>query len=127
MVSLRSVVWSVQEVARVMEVLPQLCELLKQNGELREADFEVLGFDQGINPHADRDSLVLNRRRFVFLHNVEVIRREHKKRQDKIDAEIQRLAKAAKRKSDALARAAAGIIPKKRAKKNDILVPEIIA
>ena len=56
-----------------------------------------------------------------------MIRREDKKRQNKIDAEIQRLAKAAKRKSDALARAAAGIIPKKRAKKNDILVPEIIA
>lgn len=39
--------FSVKEVARVKEVLPLLSNLMKENGELKEADYEILGFDQG--------------------------------------------------------------------------------
>jgi hypothetical protein len=109
--------FTVKEVAKVKEVLPHLCTLLKQNGELKEADYEILGFDQGDDPHRDRDNLVLNRRRFVFLHNIQVIAREDKKRQDKVDAEVLRVVKAAKRKADAAAKLASGVVPKKRGKK----------
>lgn len=117
--------FSLKEVAKVKEVLPQLCDLLKKNGELKEKDYEVLGFDEGEHYHADRDKLVLNRRRFVFLTSTEVIASEDKKRQDKVDAGLQRVEKAAKRKIAAEEKKANGGLPKKRAKKNAALIPDL--
>jgi hypothetical protein len=113
----------VQEVNQVHNALPQLCKLMKENGELKEIDYEVLGFDQGGQYHGDRDSLVLNRRRYVFLTNPAVIASEDAKRIAKCDAAELKKANALKRKEAAAERLAAGVIPKKRAKKNVLVEP----
>ena len=106
------------EVAQVRTALPQLCTVMKENGELKEKDYEVLGFDQGGHYNKDRDNLVLNRRRYVFLTNPAVITSEDAKRLAKVAAVELKKDNALKRKDAAAARLAAGVVPSKRAKKN---------
>ena len=110
--------FTTKEVVQVKSALPQLCSLMKENGELKEKDYEVLGFDQGGHYHGDRDSLVLNRRRHVFLTNPAVIASEDAKRQAKVAAVDLKKETALKKKDAAAARLAAGVAPRKRAKKN---------
>ena len=84
-------------------------------------DYEVLGFEQGGHYHGDRDSLVLNRRRYVFLTNLAVIASEDAKRVATITAADLRKESALKKKDAAAARLAAGVVPRKRAKKNAVV------
>lgn len=78
----------------------------------------MLGFDQGGHYNKDRDNLVLNRRRYVFLTNPAVITSEDAKRLAKVAAVDLKKDNALKRKDTAAARLAAGVVPRKRAKKN---------
>ena len=114
------------EVQQVKNALPRLCALMKENGELKEVDYEVLGFDQGGHYHKDRDSLVLNRRRCVFLTNPAVIASEDAKRIAKVAAADMKKENALKKKEAAAARLAAGVVPKRRAKKNVEVEPAVV-
>ena len=105
------------EVAKVWKCMPQLCALMKENGELKEKDYEILGFDEGGQYTGDRDNLVLNRRRYVFLTNPAVIASEDAKRIAKITAADLKKNNSLKRKEAAAVRLAAGVVPKKRARK----------
>jgi hypothetical protein len=79
---------------------------------------KTAAFDEGGHYHGDRDSLVLNRRRYVFLTNPAVIAREDANRLGKVNAAELKREKAEKNREAAAAKLAGGIVPKKRAKKN---------
>ena len=115
--------FTAQEVKQVHNALPQLCTLMKESGKLKEMDYEVLSFEQGDHYHGDRDSLVLNRRRYLFLTNLAVIASEDAERVAKITAADLRKESALKRKDAAAARLAAGVVPRRRAKKNAVVKP----
>lgn len=117
--------FTIKEVNQVKRALPQLCALMKANGELKERDYEILGFDQGGHYNGDRDSLVLNRRRYIFLTNPAVIASEDAKRLAKAAAVDVRKENTIKRKEAAAARLAAGVVPRKRAKKNATVEPAV--
>lgn len=118
--------FSAEEITKVWALLPVLCKLLKENGELKEKDFkplEMYGLDA--DEKRCRDTLILNRRRFVFLTSPAVIASEIQKKNDKA-ALIDDKDKAAKRKA-AAAEKKANPQPRKRAKKNQAVVSEIVA
>jgi hypothetical protein len=98
---------------------------MKANGELKERDYEILGFDQGGHYNGDRESLVLNRRKYIFLTNPAVIASEDAKRLAKAAAIDVRKENTIKRKEAAAARLAAGVVPRKRAKKNATVEPAV--
>jgi hypothetical protein len=118
--------FTAHEVQQVKNALSQLSALMKENGELKEVDYEVLGFDQGGHYHKDRDSLVLNRRRYVILTNPALIASEDDKRIAKITAIESKKENTLRKKDAAAARLAAGVIPRKRAKNNGVIVPVVV-
>ena len=93
--------FTTEEVTKVWELLPTLCALLKDNGELREKDFQPLDMYGLGHTNKCRDTLVLNRRRFIFLTNRALVASEYKKKVDKELAATDKAEKATKRKATA--------------------------
>lgn len=119
--------FTAEEITKVWALLPVLCKLFKENGELKEKDFkplEMYGLD--VDEKRCRDTLILNRRRFVFLTSPAVIASEIQKKNDKAALIDDKADKAAKRKA-AAAEKKANPQPRKRAKKNQAVVSEIVA
>jgi hypothetical protein len=120
-------IFTVEEVTRIWELLPNLMERMMDKGELDEADYDCLGLSSSVVPgQKSKDDLVLNRRRYVFLTNPTLIQKENQKRLDKANAASVALDNKNKRK---LASDARKLNPPvaKRAKKNAEVVAEIIA
>jgi hypothetical protein len=116
-----------EEVTKVWEMLPTLISLMVEKGELAEEDYDCIGLSRNeLNGKKSRDDLVLNRRRYVFLTNVKLIQKENQKRLDKTTAASDAFDKKMKRKlaSDAKKSNPPEV---KRAKKNAVVVAEIIA
>ena len=116
--------FTTEEVTKVWELLPSLCKLLKDNGELKEKDFEPLDMYGLGHANKCRDTLVLNRCRFIFLTNRALVASEFKKKADKELAVSDKAEKATKKKS-AIAKKKANPPAAKRARKNPVVVAEI--
>ena len=117
--------FTVEEVTKVWEHLPRLCNILKSKGEIQEKDYIPLKIGV-IEQGRSRDDLVLNRRRFLFLTNPAFIAGEDQKRLDKLALAEDKKEKAVKRKAAAEERK---LQPQaaKRAKKNPVAVaPDIV-
>lgn len=91
--------FTTDEVTKVWEHLPRLCNILKTKGEISEKDY--LPLQIASEGGMSRDGLVLNRRRFIFLTNLAFIAREDQKRVDKLNAVEDKKDKAVKRKAAA--------------------------
>ena len=111
---------------KVWELLPNLCKLLTDNGKLKEKDFQPLNMYGVGSSDKCRDTLVLNRRRFVFLTNRALVASESKKKVDMELAASDKAEKATKRKA-AVAEKRANPPAGKRAKKNPVVIAEIVA
>ena len=118
--------FTTEEVTKVWELLPTLCALLKDNGELKEKDFQPLDMYGLGHANKCRDTLVLNRRRFIFLTNRALVASEYKKKVDKELAATDKAEKATKRKAAAEEKKA-NPPAAKRARKNPVAVAEIVA
>ena len=112
--------FTTEEVTKVWEHLPRLCNILKTKGEIQEKDYLPLEIGV-IEPGRSRDNLVLNRRRFLFLTNPAFIAGEDKKREEKLALAEDKKEKAVKRKVAAEERKLQPPAAK-RAKKNPVTV-----
>lgn len=87
-----------EEVEKFYIHLPNLVNLMIDQGELYESDFECPGYPKLESKGKSRDDLVLNRRRFVFLTNPSLLRREEEKRLKKIAVAEEKVVNCEKRK-----------------------------
>jgi hypothetical protein len=119
--------FTVEEITKVWEMLPFLMKIMMEKGELAEEDYDCLGlsFSEAAGKKS-KDDLVLNRRRYVFLTNPKLIQKENQKRLDKETAALVALDNKNKRKLASDAKKLNPPAPK-RAKKNAVVVAEIIA
>ena len=111
-------VFTTEEVTKVWALLPTLCNILKERGEIMEKDYLPLGMSEPIvQGRRGRDDLTLNRRRFCFLTHPSLLKREADKANRKEAAALENEEKKVKRKADAEAKK---LLPKpvKRQKKN---------
>ena len=114
------------EVTKVWKLLPSLCQIMKVKGELMESDYNPLGMSEPVLPgRKNKDELVVNRRRTVFLTHPQVILRELEKKEVKEAAAIETVDKKLKRKADSEARKA-NPPANKRTKKAGV-VAEVVA
>ena len=116
--------FTTDEVTRVWEHLPRLCNILKSKGEISEKDYMPLEVGV-VEDGQSRDDLVLNRRIFFFLANLAFIAREDQKRVEKLNAVVDRKDKAAKRKAAAEIRKAKP--PTAKRVRKDTVVAAVVA
>jgi hypothetical protein len=92
---------------------------MKENGELKEVDYEVLGFDQGGGTITKTETALSS----TAGDMLSSIASEDAKRIAKITAIDAKKENALRKKDAAAARLAAGVIPRKRAKNNGVIEP----
>ena len=115
--------FTTEEVTKIWEYLPTLCNIFKEKGELMEKDLLPLGMSEPPQyGKKSRDDLVLNRRRFCFLTNPALIQREAAKATLKDAAVVEKADKAGKRKAAAEEKRLAPK-PAKRARRNAVVAP----
>ena len=62
--------------------MPRLVEIMRENGELKESDFDELNIRNNIiSSGKPKDELCMSRRRFVFLTNPALVKREYDRKQ----------------------------------------------
>jgi hypothetical protein len=120
--------FTTEEVTKIWAYLPTLCKILKEKGEIPEKDFLPLGMSEPVDPSKrGRDDLVLNRRRFCFLTNPFLIKREADKVLQKEAIAGEKADKVLKRKAAAEAKRLAPK-PLKRARKNNpVIAADVVA
>lgn len=118
--------FTTDEITRVWEHMPFLCNQMKTNRELSMKDLGRLDMDNMSRANGRCiDDLVLNRRRFVFVTNCAFIASEDDKKLAKEALETEKVAKAVKRKADAELKKQ-NPKPNKRAKKAGVVAVEDI-
>lgn len=117
--------FTTEEITKVWEHLPRLCNILKTKGEIQESDYLPLNIGV-VAEGRSRDDLVLNRRRFLFLTNLAFIIKEDQKRLDKVTAAEEKTDQARKRKAAAEARKANPPAPK-RQKSSAVVAADVVA
>lgn len=80
-------VMSEEDELHIRTAMPNLVTLMRTQGELFESDFDANNVRKNIDTKHDKDSLVMSRRRMVFLTNPRVIAREMTR---KLDAEAKK-------------------------------------